>query len=252
MWAAVSGDRSRWIVAAAGAVTITAALLMLFRIPSAPVGFTPPAGSALTAPVELANPNAADLLLKEEVELRDLRPLFLPTDRNAALPEPRLEPGRTFLDDENLKLSLAEAELQVSRNLPPVVTLNGRRLEKAAPADALAADAGHSDLLGFGRAPVVITPFESRGAALEVIASSDGTRVFSVELPIDARPPGEKPWAPLEFLAVVDAAGLSSPLVVTQGSRVEEVDAYFRNFLARNFRIGERLAPGFYRIIVAP
>ena len=56
----------------------------------------------------------------------------------------------------------------------------------------------------------------------------------------------------MSLLAAVDAAGLAAPLVVTEGSRVEEVDVYFRQFLARNFRIGDRLDAGFYSITVAP
>jgi len=59
-------------------------------------------------------------------------------------------------------------------------------------------------------------------------------------------------WRPLELFATVDAAGLASPLVVTDRSDVEEVNAYFRNYLARTFRLGEHLAPGFYRVVVGP
>ena len=58
--------------------------------------------------------------------------------------------------------------------------------------------------------------------------------------------------ANLDLEAVVDAAGLVAPLVVTASSRVEEVDAHYRNYLSRNFRIGGQLSPGFYRITVAP
>jgi hypothetical protein len=56
----------------------------------------------------------------------------------------------------------------------------------------------------------------------------------------------------MEFLAAVDPAGLAAPLTLTTRSGVEDVDTYFQNFLAHTLRVGERLAPGFYRISVGP
>jgi hypothetical protein len=183
------------------------------------------------------------------MELRDLRPLFLPTARNAALPNPRLEAGQTFLDTENLETILDNAEKQVGKDLPPVVTLNGQPLEDARPVDALTPDLS---LLGFGRSTAAIKPFSPRGGFVEVTATRDGRQVLAEPLPVTARPPGDKPWTPIEFFAVIDPVGLVSTLVVGESSRVEDVDAHFRNFLERTFRIGERLEPGFYRITVAP
>jgi hypothetical protein len=247
------GGRNRWIVAAGGAIVVAATLAVLFRVPAPSILLpTQPPRTATAPAVRMARPDDADLLLKQEAELRDLRPLFLPTERNAALAEPRLEPGRTFLENENLKLTFSDAEVQVAKDLPPVATLNGKPTESAAPVDAFATDAAGTSLLGFGRAKAEVAPFESRGGCIEVTAAEDGRHVLSAVLPIELRPPGGKPWTPLEFMAFVDAAGLASPLVVTEGSRVDEVDVYFRNFLARQFRIGERLPPGFYRITVAP
>ncbi len=80
----------------------------------------------------------------------------------------------------------------------------------------------------------------------------DGVRVLAEELPAEARPSTDKAWTPFELLAVVDAAGLASPLVVTEGSRLEEVDLHFRKFLTGTYRIGARLDPGIYQITVAP
>jgi hypothetical protein len=53
-------------------------------------------------------------------------------------------------------------------------------------------------------------------------------------------------------VAAIDPTGLAAPLTITTRSGVDEVDAYFQNFLARTLRVGERLAPGFYRISVGP
>jgi hypothetical protein len=56
----------------------------------------------------------------------------------------------------------------------------------------------------------------------------------------------------MEFVATIDAAGLAAPLMVTTHSGVDEVDVYFKNFLVRTLRVGERLTPGIYRISVGP
>jgi hypothetical protein len=87
---------------------------------------------------------------------------------------------------------------------------------------------------------------------VEATIIATGEKLLRNELAIEARPRGDKPWEPVEFQAVVNTSGLVVPLVVTKSSGVEEVDAHFRNFLARSFRIGQRLPPGFYRITVAP
>jgi len=191
-------------------------------------------------------------LLKEETELRDLSPLFLPTERNASLPPPRREPGRTFLDEESPKFRFTEVELQLAKGLPPTATVNGRAAGIAEPVDTLAPQVIGSSLAGFGRRRSDIPAFSARGGLVEVVAAGSGRSVLIAKLPIEGRPPGGKAWAPVEFLAVVDAAGLASPLIVTEGSRVEEVDAFLGNYLTRAFRLGDRLGPGFYRVIVAP
>jgi hypothetical protein len=41
-------------------------------------------------------------------------------------------------------------------------------------------------------------------------------------------------------------------VVLTAHSNVAEVDAYFGRFLAEKLMIGQRLAPGFYRVVVGP
>jgi hypothetical protein len=71
-------------------------------------------------------------------------------------------------------------------------------------------------------------------------------------LPVSAKPPSDQPWEPAEFSAVVDITGLVAPLATVSSSRVEEVDNHFKNYLARTFRIGERLRPGLYRVTVGP
>lgn len=202
--------------------------------------------------LQIARPGPADELLRQETELRDLRPLFLPTARNAALPGRRREPRPALLEHDAAKSKIAETELNLDQALPPVVTLGSRPVEKAEPIDALALEAESAALAGIGRRVVTGSEFTPRGGFVEVSSTRDGSRVFSEVLPVAARPATIRSWTPVEFFAAVDASGLASPLVVTEGSRVEEVDAHFREYLAQDFRIGLRLPPGFYRVTVAP
>jgi hypothetical protein len=256
MRVAVLESKGRWVIAAAGAVAITGSVLLLFQLPGPvhplPISPVSPAPATPKASVRMARPDDTNRLLKEEALLRDLRPLFLPTERNAALPEPRIESGRTFLENETIKFTFSDAEAQLSKDLPAVVTLNAKPVQDATPVDALSPREAGITLEGFGRRHVNVTAFAPRGGYIEVTSLQNGVEVLRERLSTEARPRGEKPWAPLEFVSVVEAAGLVRPLVVTNGSGVDEVDAHFKNFLAWNFRIGERLSPGFYRITVAP
>ena len=124
--------------------------------------------------------------------------------------------------------------------------------ERAEPRLTLEADGTGVAPVGFGREERRVRPEAARGGLLEVIAAGTGERVLTAELPEALVPPGGKAWEPLELLAIVDVAGLAGPLVVTESSRVEEVDAHFRRQLRQVFRLGERLAPGVYRVVVGP
>ena len=246
-----NSDRGHWFAAALGALSLAGGAFFLFRFPAAPSSLPLPSAKST---VELARPGQADELLRQETEMRDLRPLFLATNRNASLPQPKREPGHTVLDHENPKWSFGDAAPQVSGAFPPIAMLAGKSVEKAEAADTLSIESAEAPLLGFGRRGIEIHAMEGRGGFVEVTAVSSGEKVLVKALPVAARPNalGSKPWSPLEFLAVVDAAGLASPLVLTDGSRVEEVDLHFKTYLTQTFRIGSRLTPGYYRITVAP
>jgi hypothetical protein len=254
MEAAVEHSRPRWIIASLGALTVIVVLMMLFRFPASPTPLTraEPALESRQAIVNVARPDDRNRVLEEEAELRDLRPLFLPTERNAALPEPRLEPGRTFLDNDQLNRTYTDSEAQVSKDLPPITTLAGKPVEQAGPLDALSPAENTWSLQSFGRETARVQPVPTRSGYLEVAAFTDGEIALAAELPMSARPSGDKSWGPIELMGVIDAAGLVGPLVVTDGSRVEEIDTHFKNYLAQKYRIGDRLSPGFYRITVAP
>ena len=248
----VTGQKQRWTIAALGAGSVVIALLFLFRMPPPPTAFSSPRPAAATpvkAAVQLAT--RADEFLKAETDIRDLRPLFRPTERNASLPELKRELGRTFLDDEPVKSALLESEVAITKDLPPVAIVGEKPADQARPLDALASE-DVTSLLGFGRTDQRVQPMAARAGFMEVVSAATGERVQGDELPAAARVPGDKPWAPLEFLAQIDAVGLAAPLLVTTSSGSEEIDSHFKKYLGKTYRIGERLPPGFYRLIVAP
>ena len=253
----LAGEKARWALAGGAAAAIMVVLLVLFRGPQPGTALPMPAPGT-PAPkakpvVQLASSATGDSVLAEELVLRDMRPLFLPTEGlNAALPEPKREPGKTFLDNETLKLSFSEADLNIGDGLPPVATINGKAADAAGSLDVLAGESVAPALQGFGRRMPEIVPMEARGGFVEVVAIATGHRVWAEPLPVEARPPGNKAWQPAEFVASVAPAGLIAPLALTTSSQVEEVDTHFRNFLTRRYRIGDRLPPGFYRITVGP
>jgi len=65
-------------------------------------------------------------------------------------------------------------------------------------------------------------------------------------------PAGQLEWQPAEFLVCVTAEGLLGRPVETVSSDVEDVDAFFRDYLTNTLRLGERLPPGMYRVVVGP
>lgn len=251
MSADAMSPRTRWVVAAIGAAVVMGLLAPLFLLPRAG-GFAVPAVPA-PPPVTLADPSPANPLLREVTAMRDLAPLFLPTERNAGLTRlPRRDVGRTRLDMEAAKFSVAEAEVRFERDLPPAGDLAGKPVTLARPLDALPPPASVPGMLGLGRSDALVEPLPARGAYVEVVAIRDGKWVFGETLDVAVKPPSDKPWGPIQFLANVDAAGLVGPLILTERSGAEEVDQHFRNYLAQTYRIGQRLAPGIYRVTVGP
>jgi hypothetical protein len=182
-------------------------------------------------------------VLTEEADLFDRTPLFLPTRWNSAEKElPSRDPSGGFTGYPD-KLFFNGDEL--SLGLPPPIAVP-RRLP-----DALAGNAPGDPFLGIGRTGYAPAPLPARGACVEISAAASGSRVFSRAL-AEAQPPGDGAWQPMEFLVAVDPAGLVGPPVLTIPSGQEGVDAYFRRYLADVLRVGDRLAPGFYKITVGP
>lgn len=271
MSVAANGTNRRWGWAAAGAVLVGAGILGLFSWPK-----------TATRPAAARNPSGIGLqklapgsALNDEATLLDPTPLFLPTEWNAtqkelAPPEPsgsfqsfRVPPKWAFTESD-FQLGRVEplagaikpagaVKMQNSISLPdPVAVPPG-------PAEALVPGIPSALLVGFGRSEPPIKALPPRRALVEIVATASGQPALSVQamaqvqtLAGAALPPGGRSWQAMEFIAAVDAAGLAAPLMITERSGVEEVDAYFLDFLVRTLRVGERLTPGFYRISVGP
>ncbi|MEN9636548.1 MAG: hypothetical protein RL077_4952 [Verrucomicrobiota bacterium] len=245
-------ENLRWGVACGLASGLVGLGVGLFQQPVAALAVGSAIVPARSPVIVMVRAAGTDAVLRAETEIRDLRPLFLPTSFNATLPEPRREAGRTFLDNEILRLGSSEAGPSVARILPPVVTMSGLPLDHVRSVDMLSLDAGGLELGGFGRSAAVPSELVQQGGRLEVFSTETGQRVLAAVLALEAKPPTDQGWEPFELLAAVDRAGLAAPLVVSTTSTVEEVDIHFRNFLTKRFRIGDRLAPGFYRIVLGP
>ncbi|MEO5958254.1 MAG: hypothetical protein ABIZ49_05035 [Opitutaceae bacterium] len=238
------GNRWRWLAAAAGAVVVVVVFALLMKVPEVPrtIAVKPVATeSKARAAVDFGQTSATT----EEAMLHDQRPLFLPTGRNASLgPVVAPEAGRNIFEEESLKPVLGGADLKL--NLPAPIQL---------PDDitrAVLADVPPIPFYGFGRKLTKPPTPSVRGGFIEIVLASTQQRVLAEALPVEAQPKTEAQWSPIEFLAVVDAAGLVGPLTIVERSEVEEVDAHYRNYLAGTYRVGDRLAPGRYRIIVGP
>jgi hypothetical protein len=239
MAAMLRSPKGRWGTAVGGAVLIAALTLMLFRSPQP----LPPEPATAATGRGVALVKEGDRTVADESVLLDPTPLFLPTKWNATPREVRApEMGGRFQAFDKRIFTFQDNELKLKLPLPVEVPKS--------PMEAVADDVRSAALSGFGRTDRPLIPVEARGAFLEVVASATGRKVLTQPLAVTA--PGKGNWRPMELMANVSAAGLVGPPVVTSSSGVEEVDAFFTNYLARTLRIGERLGPGFYRISIGP
>lgn len=238
---------AQWVWLAAG-FALAARVAFIFLGRDTPAVPPPPAQSRprVTVVAE-SGATGGGPLVREQIELFDQQPLSMPTRWNAgdqALPAAlRRQPGEGF--------GLYE----------PRLTFAAERLEPAfgprggAPTDVRgglrALGPGADGWSGVGRVDRPAPRLSVRRAAIEVrdyTGSAPVLRESLVELPAAVR---EHDWAPLEFSVAVAPAGLVGVPSMAVGSGVDEVDAFFGGFLARDFRLGERLGPGFYRVVVA-
>jgi hypothetical protein len=239
------GERRIWLIAGAGALVVAVFVLWLFSRSSAP-----PEASGLSRPVPMVgltrlNGGTTDQEVREQAELFDPTPLFLPTRWNVQpqrLPAGADRESGTAFAAFDPKLLFDKDTLVLS--FPAAVATPTR------PVEALSVGTIPRPLLGLGRVDLAVEPLPARGGFAEVSAAGTGEPVLAQALPGAAPPAGD--WAPLEFLVGINAMGLVGPPQLIHSSGNEAVDGYFRAFLAGNFRLGARLRPGFFHVRIGP
>ena len=210
---------------------------------------------AENTPLKPATPSGimrigGDAVLLQQVELYDPRPLFLPTAFNNSDPSlpltMRREPGSAFKTIPPKPIFVEYEKLNIV--LPDPLTV------PVPPVEALYTGETANPFFTLGRINYPYTPLAPRQAFLEVLQTKTGKTVLAV--PLLAQKSESVPaldWQPLEMVVAVEAAGMvGEPTVIGGGSGFEEVDDYFRAFIAKQFRLGARLPPGFYTLRIGP
>lgn len=238
--AAATESGRTWLLALAGALVVLLGVVGLFRFPASS-GLGPPAFSG--AKMEMSSRGGARV--HEQVSFYDPTPLFLPTEWNA---RPDAQSGVTMRepgDDGRYGAQLGFPVSAIKLAFPSRVEVPQK------PVDTLKRWGSEAPFLGMGEKDASLTPLPRRAALVEVVTADGGRQVLSQAL-MDARPPGNRDWQPMEFLIAVEPTGLVGLPAAVPGSASADVVAYFQNYLAKVLRVGERLAPGFYRIKVGP
>jgi hypothetical protein len=202
----------------------------------------PPVAVAPTRPKPFVQLADSDQTLREKADLMDPTPLFFPTERNYGqrpLPPSALkQPGQVFGSFEP-KLTVADQNIAPYRNETTPVP------EKLS--DVLA-QGNEAPFAGMGQVDLQTTTLPIRSAYLEVSDLKNGDVIISQALNGINGPQSDFP--PMEFLVVVGAAGVVGDPFLTSGSGGDEMDNFLRSYLVKSYRLGERLRPGRYRVLV--
>ncbi|MFM1851681.1 MAG: hypothetical protein RIS54_1365 [Verrucomicrobiota bacterium] len=208
-----------------------------------PLG-APVATSSVISLSQLTQAEEGDVVTEEAVFL-DPSPLFLPTKWNSdqkTLPSSILrDPGQMFAD--------FAPRLIFSRN-GLEMTFPSQVGVPTVPADVISGVAEMVRLAGLGRRDDRVTALAGRGGYVEVVSTSDGRRWIEEALPTADL--GADIWRPLELAVAINAGGVVGSLSVIRSSGVDRVDEHYRAQLSRGLHLGERLPPGFYRVLVGP
>lgn len=182
----------------------------------------------------------------DEAFYYDPSPLFLPTEWNAnqkSLPASVLrDPGQMFQDYSSRLVFKREG---LALDFPSTVLVPGKSSDVISTVDEV------GRMRGMGRDDMTVEALPARGAYLEVVEVNSGRRVLAEALPRADLQVADT-WRPIELLGAVNPAGLISRVSLIQGSGVDEVDDYYRDYVASVAHLGEVLPPGFYRIFVGP
>ncbi len=231
--------RRVWIAPLVAAAAIVLWIFLARRDRVVPVSAPQPAQPF----VRLAGTSSAasDQMLREKAELLDPTPLFFPTVWNYGQRPLRAsslkQPGQVFGSFEP-KLTVGE------QNIVPYRTEGIPIPEKLA--DVLT----HNEVpfAGMGQVDRVRSTLPIRSGYVEVRDLNTGELIISQSL--SGISPPRPDFAPVEFIVAVGSAGLIGEPFLTSGSEGDEVDGFFRDYLVRSYRLGERLRPGRYRVLV--
>jgi hypothetical protein len=228
----LASEKLRWLAAGFATTIIGFGLLFWFEVPSASTDHA--AGSSRFETLVVQR------VVADEAALLDKTPLFLPTSWNTSIKDVSL-PATVFADFPSA-FAYKEGDHSFGVFRSDQEGLNGAILDIEGP---------NSAFLSFGQKAQNLQVTRRAVGYLEVYSAKDGIAVIREALTLDL-PPGTINWSPIELMAVVSAAGLVGPPVSITLSGLEEVDLYFADFLVKVFRIGEKLSPGVYRIVVGP
>jgi len=195
-----------------------------------------------------AGAGSGDQMMRERAELLDPTPLFFPTEWNFGQRPLRVamrrQPGEVFgsfppnleFGDQGIKAYGTEAAIAPERL-----------------ADVLA-QGNEAPFAGIGQVDVRRPPLPARSSFLEVRTISDGKLIMAQALENLLLP--RMDFVPVEYLVAVASTGVVGDPILMVGSEGEEVDervdAFFRAYIVKTFRLGERLNPGRYRVLVGP
>jgi len=234
-----------WLWTTVAVIVVLVAAVSLVRTPE-----PPPVRRAETSPLRgqvgltRLDETSGDVVTREEATFRDPTPLFLPTPWNAGAdvgpPVPTTGPEGRFADYA-AKLTNPAAELPVwfAPTAAPEAPAAGLRVGE------------RSDPFGsVGRRETAIEALPERLGFIDVLQAATGRRVLATSLAPTATAPRED-WQPMEMLVGVDRAGWVQA-AVTAGSGVDEWDRFLLQFIEKDFRLAERVTPGFYRVVVGP
>ncbi|MBL4575520.1 MAG: hypothetical protein JKY51_05385 [Opitutaceae bacterium] len=192
-----------------------------------------------------------DQVLKEQLQLFDNKPLFLPTkwnyanSENFSVKDSRLvevfkTEAPSFFPSEGVFESFSQVSGDIIEN----------------PDDVLKGVNG-SYLRALGQRDEPVKPVSTRMAAIEVYSTRAGSIVYSEEVGLREERLGDFShqgllWMPVEFLILIDITGAIGRPLLTASSGSEEIDDFFRDFISEELNLAKKIDPGYYRILIGP
>lgn len=243
-WVAVVKKRRIWIGLAGG---LLATGLWWLSINRAKIAALPSVDRGALPFVQMAGAGrgSTDQILREKAEFFDPTPLFFPTEWNYG--------------QGPLRTELRQGLGQVFASFPPQFTMNDAAI-KTYGVTTEAEQSRLPDLLRAGNQ----VPFgglghvdsqqsfrlAGRDGFLEVTALGKTDHAIAESLMGTQWP--YQGFEPLEYIATIGPSGLVGDLLLVEGGGLDEVEAAVRQYLIKTYRLGNRLLPGCYRVVIGP